>query len=84
MVRKVRESVFYKLIEIKCNLCQVSVNFQSGHYGLVNNRGETLMLQKDMIMFKKKQTKNSEYLMYFHYGFFLFVLSKHATSKTND
>lgn len=22
--------------------------------------------------------------MYFHYGFFLFVLSKHATSKTND
>lgn len=27
------------------------------------------MLQKVMIMFKK-QTKNSEYLMYFHNGFF--------------
>lgn len=42
------------------------------------------MLQKDMIMFKKNKQKTVNIWCTSIMGFFLFVLSKHATSKTND
>lgn len=43
------------------------------------------MLQKDMIMFKKTNKKTVNIWCTSIMGFLcLFVLSKHATSKTND